>query len=116
MTVAELARICHEANKALCESVGDFTQKHWEEAEDWQRESSIKGVEFAIENPHAPANAQHNAWSDEKFAAGWKYGPVKDVEKKEHPCLVPFEQLPVEQQAKDHLFKAIVNSLSLLVV
>ena len=26
--------------------------------------------------------------------------------------MVPFDQLPVEQQAKDYIFKAIVNGLS----
>jgi hypothetical protein len=37
---------------------------------------------------------------------------VKDPEKKEHPCFVPYESLPAEQQAKDHLFKGIVAALA----
>jgi hypothetical protein len=45
----------------------------------------------------------------EKKAAGWIYGPVKDPEKKEHPCIVPYDQLPIEQRTKDYLFKAIVD-------
>jgi hypothetical protein len=116
MTIEDIARICHEANKALCESVGDFSQKPWKEAEGWQRDSAITGVRFALDNPDAPASAQHDSWTQEKLSAGWKYGPVKDADKKEHPCLVPFEQLPPEQQAKDYLFKAIVRGLAQFVI
>ena len=53
----------------------------------------------------------HNNWSAEKVADGWVYGEVKDVEKKTHPCLVPFDQLPLFQQKKDKLFSAIVDAL-----
>jgi hypothetical protein len=42
---------------------------------------------------------------------GWVYGEVKDAEKKTHPCLVPFDQLPLFQQKKDKLFCAIVDAL-----
>ncbi len=111
MNIENIARICHEANKALCESVGDYTQKSWDQAEGWQRDSSISGVQFALQNPDAPASSQHDAWCKDKLDAGWKYGPRKDVDLKEHPCLVPFDDLPPEQRAKDHLFKAIVNGL-----
>lgn len=109
--IESIAIACHQANKAWCEVNGDMTQKDWAEAEDWQRESAIKGVEFALANPDAPASAQHDAWSADKVANGWVYGKVKDAEKKTHPCLVPFEQLPEFQQKKDRLFKAIVEAL-----
>jgi hypothetical protein len=112
LTHEQIARICHEANKGLCEATNDFSQKSWAEAEPWQRDSAISGVAFALANPDAPASMQHDAWSAEKIADGWKYGPVKDPGKKEHPCLVPYNELPPAQQAKDHVFKAIVQSLA----
>lgn len=104
----KVARICHETNRVYCESIGDGSQKPWAFAEDWQRESAIKGVVFAVSNPEAPASAQHDAWLADKERAGWKYGPVKDAEKKEHPCFVPYDKLPVEQRIKDYLFKGVV--------
>jgi len=64
MNIIDVAKVCHEANRALCAGLG------------------------------------------------WKYGAVKDADKKEHPCFVPYEELPKEQQAKDHLFKATVSALS----
>ncbi|MFH2219092.1 MAG: RyR domain-containing protein [Pseudomonadota bacterium] len=48
---------------------------------------------------------------DQKVRDGWKYGPVKDPDKKEHPCCVPFAELPVEQQAKDFIFRAVIHAL-----
>lgn len=110
--VHEIAKVCHAANKQWCEANGDNSQKSWEEAEQWQRDSAIKGVEFAIANPDAPASAQHDAWSQDKIADGWAYGEVKDPVAKTHPCLVHFEALPVFQQQKDKLFKAIVTALN----
>lgn len=106
-----IARVCHEANKAWCEANGDNSQKPWSEAEQWQRDSALKGVKFALANPAAPDSAQHDAWMADKIADGWRYGEVKDGTAKTHPCIVPFEKLPHHQQAKDKLFKAIVHSL-----
>lgn len=106
-----IAIICHQANKAWCENQGDNSQKDWDQAEEWQRQSAVKGVEFRLENPNAPESAQHDAWSKDKIENGWKYGREKDPEKKEHPCLVPFNELPEFQQKKDKLFCAIVDAL-----
>lgn len=106
-----IARICHEANKAWCEANGDTSQKSWDQAEQWQRDSAVKGVEFKLSNPDAGDSAQHEAWSSDKIADGWVYGEVKDAKKKTHPCLVPFNQLPEFQQKKDKLFCAIVEAL-----
>lgn len=110
-TIEEIAKVCHEANKAYCELNGDQSQKSWEETEQWQRDSAIKGVEFKLANPDAPDSAQHDAWSADKIADGWVYGELKDAVKKTHPCLVDFDELPEFQQKKDTLFSAIVTAL-----
>lgn len=112
MTNEQIARVCHEANAALCRTHGDFSQDDWTHAEDWQRKSAINGVAYAKANVDSPASAQHDAWMRDKIADGWKFGPVKDATIKEHPCIVPYDQLPIEQRLKDHLFKAIVAALS----
>lgn len=106
-----IAMVCHQANKAWCEINGDHSQKDWADAEEWQRESAIKGVQFKIDNPDAGHDAQHNSWMKEKVDQGWVYGEVKDAEAKRHPCIVPFDQLPEFQQKKDALFCAIVDAL-----
>lgn len=106
-----IAKCCHESNRVWCQANGDDTQKHWQDAEQWQRDSAIKGVEFKLSNPDAGHDAQHNSWMKEKIDQGWVYGEIKDAEKKTHPCIVPFEQLPEFQQKKDALFCAIVDAL-----
>lgn len=112
LLITQIARVCHEANRAWCEANGDTTQKGWDDAEDWQKVAALKGVTFLMKNPDAPASTTHDEWSEAKVADGWVYGPVKDGVKKTHPCLVPFEDLPEFEQAKDRLFKAVVNSLN----
>ena len=109
--VEYIAKACHEANRVWCQANGDDTQKHWSEAEQWQRDSAIAGVKFRLENPDAKHDAQHNAWMADKVKAGWVFGKVKDAKKKTHPCIVPFEELPEFQQKKDALFCAIVDAL-----
>lgn len=104
-----IARICHEANRAYCASIGDTSQLPWTDAPEWQKSSALKGVQFHIDNPNADASASHESWYAEKEADGWSYGPEKDPENKRHPCFVAFKELPVEQQIKDHIFRSIVH-------
>lgn len=111
MNIESIAIVCHEANKAWCKLNGDDSQKHWGEAEQWQRDSAIGGVRFRIDNPSSGHEAMHNVWWANKLADGWVYGEVKDAENKIHPCLVPFDDLPEFQQKKDALFCAIVDVL-----
>jgi len=107
-----IARVCHEANRAYCYSIGDDSQPPWDAAPDWQRQSAIDGVKFAIANPQAPPSASHDSWLEGKRATGWKYGPIKDPDKKEHPCFVPYDELPVDQRRKDALFQGVVRALA----
>lgn len=111
MTNEQIARVCHEVNRAYCAALGDFSQPLWEEAPDWQRESAIQGVMFHLMNPKAGPEASHDSWWAQKREDGWIWGPVKDPEHKQHPCCVPFDELPLAQQAKDHLFRAVVHAI-----
>ena len=110
--LCDIARVCHEVNRAFCESFGDTSQVAWADAPQWKRDSAYNGVRFVIDNPDAGDSAQHDAWMAEKAAAGWTYAEVKDDEAKTHPCMVPFDQLPPEQQAKDRLFRAVVRAMT----
>ncbi len=111
MNQNQIARVCHQVNKAYCEALGDTSQPEWEDAPQWQRDSALLGVKLHTENPQASASASHESWMAQKVAEGWAYGDVKNPEAKQHPCIVPFDQLPVAQQAKDFIFRAVVHAL-----
>lgn len=109
-TVEACAQAAHEANRAYCLALGDVSQLPWESAPDWQKTSARNGVAGALAG-NTPEQS-HESWLAEKAATGWKYGPVKDAEKKEHPCFVPYAELPPEQRAKDELFLSTVRAVA----
>ena len=43
----------------------------------------------------------HDLWAQERLAQGWIYGPARDDSTKQHPCLVPYEQLPESEKEYD---------------
>lgn len=47
------------------------------------------------------AKNTHEVWSAGRIADGWSYGPVRDDEKKQHPCLIPYEELSEEEKEYD---------------
>ena len=113
MNIQEIAAAAHEVNRNYCLALGDTSQPEWDAASDWQKSSVVNGVKFHLANPTALASASHESWSEEKQSSGWKYGAVKDAEKKEHPCFIPFEELPTEQKAKDYIFRGVIHALKL---
>jgi hypothetical protein len=110
MRLDDIGRVCHEVNRAYCQALGDDSQPTWEDAPAWQRESARMGVDLHMSGNFGP-EASHISWMNQKLADGWTYGPAKNPDLKQHPCLVPFDQLPREQQAKDYLFRAVVHAL-----
>ena len=103
------ARAAHEANRAWCIAHGDLSQPSWDDAPDWQRSSALAGVQGVMAG-NGPRQS-HESWLSHKAADGWRWGPVKDPERKEHPCFVPYDDLPPEQAAKDAIYVAVVRAV-----
>jgi len=116
ITVEQIAEICHEANAAYCRTIGDDSQPAWVDAPNWQRESAVEGVQHIIDEWRGGLGRlpqfedQHKQWLARKESEGWTYGEIKDVEAKTHPCMVPYDELPEEQQRKGKLFQRIVTA------
>ena len=108
--VEAMARAAHEANRAWCLAHGDRSQLSWEAAPRWQRASCIAGVRGVLEG-NTPEQS-HAAWVEHKRADGWTHGPTKRPEAKQHPCMVPYAELPPEQRAKDSIFGAVVRAFA----
>lgn len=108
------ARAAHEVNRAFCDVLAggeDPTQLPWWAAPEWAKQSARNGVIGVLVHDYTPEQS-HQSWMEEKLAAGWKWGPTKDPDKKEHPCIVAYADLPIEQQAKDYLYIAVVKAAS----
>lgn len=43
----------------------------------------------------------HEVWAQTRISQGWSYGPVRNDELKQHPCLIPYEELPEEEKEYD---------------
>lgn len=108
--VEHAARMAHEANRGYCEFLGDYSQPAWESAPQWQKDSAKNGVRAIAADPTLTPRKSHEGWMKQKTEEGWTYGPVKEPDIKEHPCMVPYDYLPTAQRAKDYIFGAIVRA------
>ncbi len=111
LEIEDIAAIAHNVNRVYCRRINDFSQPLWEEAPQWQKDSAIAGVKSYINDPTITPEKSHEGWMRLKLQEGWSCGPVKDADKKEHPCMVPYDELPLQQKVKDTLFLAVVAAL-----
>ena len=54
----------------------------------------------------------HEVWAAGRVAEGWTWGPERDDALKQHPCLVPYEELPEEEKEYDR--RTAVGTLKLI--
>lgn len=109
-SIAEIAQAVHEAVRVIQSAVDEQVAPHWEDAPGWMRESTELGVIAAARG--TTPEASHEAWMRQRLADGWVLGPVKDIEHKVSPNLVPYAELDDAQKAKDHVLIAIVEAMT----
>lgn len=108
-----IAIIAHEINAAFCRRHQDYSQPQWKDAPDWQKQSALSGVSAHLKETLTPEQS-HVLWYNQKAKEGWVYGPEKNIDKKTHPCMVSYQELPIKQRAKDVLFSSVVRNLNLV--
>ncbi len=47
------------------------------------------------------ARHTHDIWAKQRMGEGWRFGPRRDDALKEHPLLVPYEELPESEKQYD---------------
>ncbi|SRR6266496_258352 len=110
LTIDEISRICHEANRAYCIVNDDSVLPSWDELTEDYRKSTRIGVQGVLHG-NTPEKS-HESWMKERVNQGWKFGEKLDRESKIHPNLIPYEQLPENQKVKNKLFISIVKILT----
>lgn len=63
--------------------------------------SGIKLPAELMELTEEIAEQVHDVWSAGRIAEGWTYGAARNDEKKTHPCLVPYSELPDSEREYD---------------
>lgn len=63
--------------------------------------SDIKLSEELIQLTERLAKNTHDVWAQGRIEQGWKYGVKRDDERKETPCLLPYEELPESEKEYD---------------
>jgi len=43
----------------------------------------------------------HEVWARTRIEQGWTYGPTRNDRLKQHPCLVPYDELPESEKEYD---------------
>ena len=47
------------------------------------------------------ARNTHEVWAAQRIAEGWRYGPQRDDDRKEHPSLIPYDLLTETEKDYD---------------
>jgi len=111
-TDEQVARVTHAANSALQNIQGDpMPSTTWDAERNEVRSAKIAGVAAVRREGKFPRDL-HAMWMDHMAGLGWVYGPEKDLERKTHPCMVPYQDLPVSQRHKDIVFWVLTLALS----
>ena len=63
--------------------------------------SQVELPQELIDLGEAIAENVHDVWAQGRLSEGWTYGPVRDDQKKQTPCLVPYSDLPESEKAYD---------------
>ena len=63
--------------------------------------SKVKLPGPVLELTELLAKNAHENWARQRMDDGWKYGPKRDDVRKEHPSLVPYEELSESEKQYD---------------
>jgi len=76
--------------------------------------SNVKLDEALLQLTERLAQNTHDLWARRRLSEGWSYGLERDDATKEHPCLVPYDQLLESEKQYDRItameaIKAIIT-------
>ena len=104
-----VAKVIHSANRAYVDAIGGRAfNPTWEEYGESKRQDLINAIINTVKDPQTP-QASHENWCVAMEKAGWSKDIKLDYNRKTHPNMVPYDQLPFEEQFKDQLYMGIAS-------
>lgn len=111
MDIEMAARAAHEVNRAYAYYVcGDNSHLPWKDVPEAIREGVRAGARAIADAPTLTAAEIHGKWMARKLDEGWVYGETKSYERRTHPCLLPYNLLPLFERVKDEIFCLVVRA------
>lgn len=83
----------------------------WNDAPVEMQDSVLDGVRAILNQKVRSPEQAHENWMEHKADNGWHYGPVKDTEARQHPCMLPYSELSPYNRLKDAIFFDTVTHL-----
>lgn len=98
-----------------CKMHGDHSIKEWEDAEQWQRDDTVKMVKAVLSGEHSPRK-EHDRWQAGKIAKGYVYGAVKNDNPDNGPLTNPnigdYDKLPIIQRMMGSLLFVVTVGMA----
>ena len=103
------ARFVYEAARlAAAAALAPIVPETWERRDEAFRAQCVKVIERQCGPDRRSSPSElHEDWVRAYEAMGWVYGPERDVEKRTHPDLVPYDDLGQMERDKDAVFVAL---------
>ena len=110
MKKEKIAKIIYEATRIEAKwSERSIVPEKWENRDEKFKKQFIDIIDKYLSQEKLPTPEEaHNSWVQSYIDMGWKYGEKRDVEKKTHPDILPFSQLPKDERDKDAIFLVVV--------
>ncbi len=105
----EIARITHEADRAIRSSMGQEILG-WDRLDATLKSSWRSKVASLRGSDKITPKLRHELWVKDMIESGWSLGTAVDHDNKTHPSICSYENLPDEVHLLDNVFVAIVDT------
>ena len=75
--------------------------------------TGVKLSDDIVELTELLAKNAHDIWARQRMAEGWRYGPERNDARKEHPSLLPYEELTESEKEYDR--NAAIQTLKAII-
>lgn len=112
--ITAFSQIAYKLDQAYSVAVYGETKPAWQTLSAEDRKHITDRVVYYLTDPNAVISSLHEKWVHSKLTSGWTYGTAYNEEKKTHPLLVSYSDLPLTRRVGDTLFMQTVQTLSRL--